>query len=251
MRALLDAILDPSGFTPHGFCLLWEPGLIWLHAGSDALISLTYFSIPLALVALLHRRRDMAFSGVFVLFAAFITACGATHALAVLTLWEPAYWLEGGVKLVTAMLSLATAIALWRLLPQAVALPSRAMLADAHARLAAREADLLLHIIDAADPLRNERIAQVDAVLGDLSEALSDLNNSTTGLDATLLRFNDTITRIDELAPRLIGVVERLEVIVERVEKIVGLGEQVMAPWTATENAVRGAVNAVRKSTGL
>jgi hypothetical protein len=25
----------------------------------------------------------------------------------------------------------------------------------------------------------------------------------------------------------------------------------VMAPWTATENAVRGAVNAVRKSTGL
>ena len=62
---------------------------------------------------------------------------------------------------------------------------------------------------------------------------------------------NALITRIDELAPRLIGVVERLEVIVERVEKIVGLGEQVMAPWTATENAVRGAVNAVRKSTGL
>jgi ABC-type transporter Mla subunit MlaD len=94
-------------------------------------------------------------------------------------------------------------------------------------------------------------VEQVDAVLGDLSDALSDLNNSTSGLDATLARFNETITRIDELAPRLIGVVERLEVIVDRVEKIVGLGEQVMAPWTATENAVRGAVNAVRKTTGL
>jgi GTP-binding protein HflX len=32
----------------------------------------------------------------------------------------------------------------------------------------AREADLLLHVIDAADPLRDERIAQVDAVLQDI-----------------------------------------------------------------------------------
>ena len=32
----------------------------------------------------------------------------------------------------------------------------------------AREADLLLHVVDAADPLREERIAQVDAVLGEI-----------------------------------------------------------------------------------
>jgi GTPase len=32
----------------------------------------------------------------------------------------------------------------------------------------AREADLLLHVIDAADPLRQERIAQVDAVLSEV-----------------------------------------------------------------------------------
>jgi GTP-binding protein HflX len=32
----------------------------------------------------------------------------------------------------------------------------------------AREADLLLHVIDAADPLRDERIAQVDAVLAEI-----------------------------------------------------------------------------------
>jgi len=32
----------------------------------------------------------------------------------------------------------------------------------------AREADLLLHVIDAADPLREERIRQVDAVLGEI-----------------------------------------------------------------------------------
>ena len=32
----------------------------------------------------------------------------------------------------------------------------------------AREADLLLHVVDAADPLRDERIAQVDAVLNEI-----------------------------------------------------------------------------------
>lgn len=32
----------------------------------------------------------------------------------------------------------------------------------------AREADLLIHVVDAADPLRDERIAQVDAVLKDI-----------------------------------------------------------------------------------
>src|SRR5690606_32086060 len=32
----------------------------------------------------------------------------------------------------------------------------------------AREADLLLHVIDAADPLREERIRQVDAVLAEI-----------------------------------------------------------------------------------
>jgi hypothetical protein len=94
-------------------------------------------------------------------------------------------------------------------------------------------------------------VEQVDAVLGDLGDALADLGNSTVGLDATMARFNETITRIDELAPRLIGVVERMEVIGDRVERIVGLGESVLAPWAATENAVRGALSAMRKSTGL
>jgi ABC-type transporter Mla subunit MlaD len=94
-------------------------------------------------------------------------------------------------------------------------------------------------------------VEQVDTILEGLSETLIDLNNSTANLDATLERFNDTINSINELAPRLIAVVERLEGIVSRVERIVGMGESVMLPLAATEQAVRGAVNKVRKSTGL
>ena len=60
--------------------------------------------------------------------------------------------------------------------------------------------------------------------------------------------YDELEARIDELAPRLDAIVERLERTVERVERIVGLGEAVMSPLAVTESAVRGMVNAVRRS---
>ena len=94
-------------------------------------------------------------------------------------------------------------------------------------------------------------VDQVDAILAGLSETLKDLDKSTSGLDATLERFNETINHINELAPRLNAVVDRMEGIVARVERIVGIGEAVMSPLTATEHAVRGAVNKMRRTAGL
>jgi ABC-type transporter Mla subunit MlaD len=91
-------------------------------------------------------------------------------------------------------------------------------------------------------------VDQVDAILAGLTETLADLDNSTSKLDATLERFNDTINQINALAPRLIAVVDRLEGIVER---IVGIGESVLSPLAATEQAVRGAVNKVRRTAGI
>ena len=38
--------VDPSV----GFCLLWEPGLIWTYAISDIVTALAYFSIPATLL---------------------------------------------------------------------------------------------------------------------------------------------------------------------------------------------------------
>jgi signal transduction histidine kinase len=132
-------LVDPSGLTPHGFCLLWEPGLIWLHAVSDAAIGVAYFTIPLALAVFVHRRRDLVFRPVFLLFAAFIVLCGTGHWLDLLTLWVPAYGLEGLVKAMTACVSILTAIALWMLLPQLLALPSPVQLRQAQAALSERE----------------------------------------------------------------------------------------------------------------
>ncbi len=131
---------DLSQFTPHGFCLAWQPGLVWLQAASDILIAAAYFSIPVVLVLFLRRRRDLAFKPIFGLFAAFILACGTTHVLGALTLWVPVYWLDGAIKAITASLSVATAIMLWPMLPKALALPSPAALREANEALASEVA---------------------------------------------------------------------------------------------------------------
>jgi hypothetical protein len=109
---------------PHGFCYLWSPGLVWLHAGSDSLITLAYSTIPVTLVYFMRKRRDLPFNWVFISFGIFILACGGTHAMDVWTLWHATYWLSGAVKLITAIASVTTAIMLVHIVPQALALPS-------------------------------------------------------------------------------------------------------------------------------
>lgn len=109
---------------PHGYCYMWNHGLIWLHIVSDALIFLSYLSIPFTLIYFIHRKRDVPFHWMFLLFGMFIVACGFTHALEIWTLWHPSYWLSGVVKAITALASVPTAILLVKLVPQALALPS-------------------------------------------------------------------------------------------------------------------------------
>lgn len=121
---MLSGWLSSSGLMPHGFCYQWKPALIWLHATSDSLIALAYFSIPIVLIYFVRKRRDIPFSWMFVWFGAFIAACGATHAMDVWTLWVPSYWFSGGVKVVTVLASVPTAIFLVRIAPAALSLPS-------------------------------------------------------------------------------------------------------------------------------
>jgi signal transduction histidine kinase len=135
MLAFFEHLLDSSMFAPHGICLLWEPGLIWLHVGSDALIAAAYFSIPIALSIFVSKRRDVEFGWIFWAFAIFIMACGLTHVLSIITLWIPIYGIEGLVKAVTAAASVITAAILWPLVPKLLAIPSPAQLREAQVAL--------------------------------------------------------------------------------------------------------------------
>src|SRR5207245_11048238 len=109
-------------YMPHGACYLWNPSLIFLHVVSDSAIVLAYYSIPLELAYFARKRRDLPYPRIFWMFIAFIFACGTTHLLEFWSIWDPHYWLPGGLKALTGAISMATAIALVGLIPQALAL---------------------------------------------------------------------------------------------------------------------------------
>jgi signal transduction histidine kinase len=122
-------------YVPRRMCMYEETPLIWLHVVTDAVIAVAYYSIPVALIYLVRHRKDLAFNWIFLCFAVFITACGATHVLDVLAIWQPMYRLDGVVKLVTAVASVGTAVALWFLMPKLLALPSPTQLRNANKEL--------------------------------------------------------------------------------------------------------------------
>src|SRR6202020_454532 len=132
MTSFLSWLMSPQDYMPHGMCFLWQPELIALHVVSDSLIALAYYSIPIALVYFVLKRTDFAFSSIFVLTGLFILACGTTHAMSVWTLWFPNYRVDGGIKAVTALLSVGTAVAIWKVMPLALALPSTGQLERAN-----------------------------------------------------------------------------------------------------------------------
>jgi hypothetical protein len=85
MTSFLSWLMSPQDYMPHGMCFLWQPELIALHVASDSLIALAYYSIPIALIYFVLKRKDLAFPAIFVLSGLFILACGTTHVLGVWT----------------------------------------------------------------------------------------------------------------------------------------------------------------------
>ena len=132
-----------DGFLPHGYCYLWNKPLLLTHVTSDVLIGVSYVVISLALVSLVHQaRRDIPFSVLFVAFGLFIVACGLTHFMEIWTLWQPVYWLSGGVKAVTAVASVTTAAVMPMAVPRVLATVRDAGLAREREVAAARAAAL-------------------------------------------------------------------------------------------------------------
>ncbi|MCU7526527.1 MAG: PAS domain-containing protein [Ignavibacteria bacterium] len=123
--------LFSADYMPHGNCYFWTPDLVWLHASSDSLIGLSYWAITITLGALIYKtRKDIPFAKMFIAFGIFIITCGTTHLMDVVTLWDAYYWLSGGIKLVTAVASVATAVALPPIVPRIITIIQDAKLSE-------------------------------------------------------------------------------------------------------------------------
>lgn len=195
----LKVFFDTTMFSPHGICLLWEPELLVIHIVSDAVIALSYFSIPFALAYFVFRRRDVEFGWVFWAFAIFIMACGVTHLFSIYTLWVPVYGLEGLVKAVTAIASLVTAALLWPLIPKLLTIPSPGQLRLAHSMLEAearqrREAEAMLG--------HAQKLEAIGQLTGGVAH---DFNNLLTVIAGNLEMAQRALARWNESSRERIG----------------------------------------------
>jgi signal transduction histidine kinase len=158
-------LMASGAAMPHGSCYLWDGGLIGLHVSSDMVIGLSYLAISATLCYLVYRaRRDIPFTWVFIAFGLFIVACGGTHFMEVWTVWQADYWASGYLKVVTAIASVTTALALPPLVPKTLGLVEAAKLSEerqAKVEAANRELEALYDRLKELDQLKTQFFANV------------------------------------------------------------------------------------------
>ena len=185
---LLASFLGRNGFLPHGYCFSWSPELLWSMVGADGVIAASYFTIPLAIASFKRRRGDASINGIAWLFCAFIFACGVTHLMHIWTLWRPDYGLQAITKIITAALSVVTALALWRLIPAALGIPSVSHLQSV--------------IGDLESEVRKRRTAEEHLV--DVQQSLS-VTLATIGAAFVATDRAGRVTRMNAVAEQLLG----------------------------------------------
>lgn len=129
MDITTTSALDHSQYMPHGMCYLWRPEILWPSAISDVVTAVAYLAFASAVISFVRRRKDLPYPSFFILAGSIIfLACGTSHLLSAIVIWDPIYGYLAGVKVVVAISSVVAAALLWRLLPLFLSIPSPAML---------------------------------------------------------------------------------------------------------------------------
>ncbi len=168
---MLGRGLERFQFMPHVFCYLGNATLINVNLISDLLIGLSYVVISCTLVYLVRASKGaIPFHWMFLAFGTFIIACGGTHFMEAITLWHPVYWTSAYVKVITAVASVATAIALPVAMPSILSNIQSMRLSETRAielARANRELNAANEKLQELDRLRRRFVAQAAANIGD------------------------------------------------------------------------------------
>jgi CheY-like chemotaxis protein len=174
-----------------------NPGFVWTLTVANAAFFLAYAALPVLLVRVAQRRRDIPFNGMIIAFGAFIALCGLSHLAAIFELWfgwGPVFWFSAIVYALGGLISVLVACLFWRSCPMIFQLPSRA---DIEKEVAGR--------LSAEEALRQKRVLLADAghelrtPLGPMMAALEMLEDSLCNVpDSQLCQAITTLRRCVE-----------------------------------------------------
>jgi len=188
---------DIADFMPHGMCYLWRPDILWTSVISDVVTGLAYFSITAAVVIFVRKRKDLPYPWFFLLSGSVIfLACGMSHIISAIVIWEPIYGVSAIAKAITAVTSLATGIVIWLVLPFFLKLPSPAMLEKKNQAL--------------QDSLNKLNMAQVSLVESEKMASLGGLvagvaHEINTPIGVAITAVSHLIDSTNELADNFIN----------------------------------------------
>jgi len=122
MLQFLNIMSFNHNFILQGGCCQWQPQLMGLHAVSDLLIALAYYSIPAILTYYYARKQgDVPLSRGFLLLGAWFFCAGTTQLMQFWMLVHPSEWLSSSLAAVTAVISLWAVASLIPWVPQMLA----------------------------------------------------------------------------------------------------------------------------------
>ncbi|MCQ6277567.1 EAL domain-containing protein [Bacillus sp. V3B] len=102
---------------------------------SEFLTSIAYFSIPVTIIIFMKKRKQIDYKWMYICFILFIMLCGIGHLMHVIGNLVPTKSFHSAhnlIMILTAAISIVTAILLWRIIPQLLRIPSPSELEKAN-----------------------------------------------------------------------------------------------------------------------
>ncbi len=125
-------------FMPHGMCYQWQSDILLTSVISDMSIAAAYYSVTTAFIYFVKKRTDILYPWFFILAGSIIfAACGTSHLISAIIIWEPIYGVSAVAKAITAVSSMATGVLIWYVLPFFLKIPSPSMLEEKNKALQA------------------------------------------------------------------------------------------------------------------
>ncbi|MBS7564033.1 HAMP domain-containing histidine kinase [Mucilaginibacter sp. Bleaf8] len=242
-------LLDTSDWPPRWHCGKWSDFHGWLYIISDLLIWASYYIIPLLLITLVTRRKDIPFPKVIWLFVAFIISCGTTHLFDAIIFWWPAYRISAVLKFTTALISIAAVFALYKILPHLLNLRTVKELEReiaerkiAEQKLADNEA--ILHKSLDLLSRHNQQLKNFTHILShNIRNHASNISLLTDMIDEDKLDEDNL-----EITQKIKTVSERLNATLDDLSTVIKIRETVLEPETLHFDSVTRKVLEVMQS---